>query len=65
LRRLVAETPDYINTYYTTLEECETDTPNWVSETLEDYPCIGDPSGQDCDLGPAAKGSTEIYNCPA
>ena len=62
-----AQCPDYVGTYYTTMEECETDALNYVSETLEDYPCIkeNDPVGATCELGPAAKGSTEIYNCPA
>ena len=63
------------------MDQCEADALNLFSETPEDYPCIGthpvvgqpggipgwhpDPEYHYCELGPAAKGSTEIYNCPA
>jgi len=62
----MAQCPGWIGTYYTTMEECEADAPNWVSETPEDYPCEYDDTGEFCELGPAVWGSsTEIYNCPA
>jgi hypothetical protein len=63
---MVNTTADMVNTYYTSVEECLADGPNWTAET---YPpsCPMDPSGTECtkagDIYMQIWGSTEVHKC--